>query len=315
MTEGRLVYMSGDFVPESEARVSIFDTALMFGDMVFEMTRSYNMEPFRLRHHLERLYAGIKILEIDCGLDIGEMEAATMETIEINKDRMPEGVDYQIMHNVSNGPLGLYASVFPKGIKPTISINVWPLTWHLAGIADYYDTGVHSILTQQQSVPARYIDPKIKNRSRVFYQVANLQAHKIDPKAYALLSDEDGFITEGTGNNFFVVKDGVIYTPEGRNILRGVTRGAVIDLAAELGIPLQETNLEAYDVHGADEAFVSSTSMFILPVTKFNTLPIGDGEIGPTVQRLTDAFSGLVGVDIVDQAKLYQAEAEAMAAG
>ena len=315
MAEGRLVYMSGDFVPESEARVSIFDTALMYGDMVFEMTRSYNMKPFRLRHHLERLYAGIKILEIDCGLDIDEMETATLETIDINKDRMPEGVDYQIMHNVSNGPLGLYASVFPDGIKPTISINVWPLTWHLAGIADYYDTGVHSLLTQQQSVPARYIDPKIKNRSRVFYQVANLQAHKIDPKAYALLSDEEGFITEGTGNNFFVVKDGVIYTPEGRNILRGVTRGAVIDLAAELGIPLQETNLEAYDVHGADEAFVSSTSMFILPVTKFNTLPVGDGKVGPTVQRLTDAFSGTVGVDIVTQAKQYQAEAEAMAAG
>ena len=294
---GNIELVSGDFVPESEARVSIFDTALMFGDMVFEMTRSYNLEPFRLRHHLERLYAGIKILEIDCGLDIDEMEAATMETIEINKDRMPEGVD----------------SVFPGGIKPTISINVWPLTWHLAGIADYYDTGVHSILTQQQSVPARYIDPKIKNRSRVFYQVANLQAHKIDPKAYALLSDEDGFITEGTGNNFFVVKDGVIYTPEGRNILRGVTRGAVIDLAAELGIPLQETNLEAYDVHGADEAFVSSTSMFILPVTKFNTLPVGDGEIGPTVRRLTDAFSGMVGLDIVAQAKQYKAEAEATA--
>lgn len=315
MTEGRLVYMSGEFVPEGEARVSIFDTALMFGDMVFEMTRSYNQEPFRLRHHLERLYAGIKILEIECGLDIDEMEAATLETIEVNRDRMPEGVDYQIMHNVSNGPLGLYASVFPGGVKPTVTINVWPLTWHLAGIADFYDTGVHSVLTQQQSVPARHIDPKIKNRSRVFYQVANLQAHKVDPKAYALLSDEDGFITEGTGNNFFIVKDGVIYTPEGRNILRGVTRGAVIDLAAELGIPLYERNIEAYDVHGADEAFVSSTSMFILPVTRFNTLPVGDGQVGPMVRRLTEAFSGMVDVDIVAQAREYKVSAEALGEG
>ena len=273
------------------------------------------MEGCRLRYHLERLYAGIKILEIECGLNIDEMEAATLETIEVNKDRMPEGVDYQIMHNVSNGPLGLYASVFPEGVKPTVTINVWPLTWHLAGIADFYDTGVHSVLTQQQSVPARHIDPKIKNRSRVFYQMANLQAHKVDPKAYALLSDEDGFITEGTGNNFFIVKDGVIYTPEGRNILRGVTRGAVIDLAAELGIPLYERNIEAYDVHGADEAFVSSTSMFILPVTRFNTLPVGDGQVGPTVRRLTEAFSGMVDVDIVAQAREYKACAEALAAG
>jgi branched-chain amino acid aminotransferase len=305
MAEGRLVYLSGDFVPESEARVSIFDTALMFGDMVFEMTRSYNMEPFRLRHHLERLYAGIKILEIDCGLGIDEMEAATMETIEINKDRMPEGVDYQIMHNVSNGPLGLYSSVFPDGIKPTISINVWPLTWHLAGIADFYDTGVHSILTQQQSVPARYIDPKIKNRSRVFYQVANLQAHKIDPKAYALLSDEDGFITEGTGNNFFMVRDGQVITPKGHNILRGVSRGACMELAGKLGLPLCEADIEPYDVRLADEAWFTSTTICMVPITRFNFQAVGDGQVGPVYRRLLAAWSEAVGVDIAGQARQY----------
>ena len=311
MTKPRLVYKSGEFVPESEATVSIFDTALMYGDMVFEMTRSYNQTPYRLRNHLERLYAGIKILEIDCGLTIDEMEAATMDTIEINKDRMPEGIDYQIMHNVSGGPMALYSSVFPEGIKPTVTINVWPLIWHIAPYGPKYESGIHCVVTAQQSVPARLIDPKIKNRSRIYYQMANILARKVDPDAYALLTDEDGYITEGTGNNFYIVKDGTIFTPEGRNILRGVTRRAVLDLSAELGIPCVEKNIEMYDVHTADEAFISSTSMFILPVTKFNDLPVGNGAVGPTVKRLISAFSGTVGVDIVGQSHEYATLAEA----
>ena len=107
------------------------------------------------------------------------------------------------------------------------------------------------------------------------------------------------------------MKDGTIFTPEGRNILRGVTRRAVLDLSAELGIPCVEKNIEMYDVHTADEAFISSTSMFILPVTKFNDLPVGNGTVGPTVKRLISAFSGTVGVDIVGQAHEYATLAEA----
>ena len=151
MPQQRKVYFSGEFVTEPEARVSIFDSALMFGDMLFEMTRTYNGEPFRLRNHLERLYAGLKIAEIDCGLNIDEMEAATLQTIEFNRPCFPEGLDFQIMHNVSRGPMDLYKTVFPEGPKPTITINCWPLTWHLAGSADSYDTGIHVVVTPQIS--------------------------------------------------------------------------------------------------------------------------------------------------------------------
>ena len=100
---------------------------------------------------------------------------------------------------------------------------------------------------------SRLIDPKIKNRSRIYYQIANQQAHKVDPMASALLTDDDGFITEGTGNNFFIAKDGELFTPEPRNILRGVTRQTVMELAADLGIRCRERNLEPYDVAGAGE--------------------------------------------------------------
>ena len=309
MPAQRKVYFNGEFVPESEARVSIFDTGLMFGDMVFEMTRTYKQETFRLRHHLERLYVGIKTLEIDCGLTIDEMEEATHQTLEVNRPAFPQGLEAQIMHNVSSGPLALYETVFPDGLKPTVTINCWPLTWHLAKVADQYETGVHAVVPPQRSVPARLIDPKIKNRSRIYYQMANIQAGKVDKNAMALLTDEDGFLTEGTGANVFLVKGGELFTPEPRNILRGVTRGAVMDLAADLQVPVHEKDLEPYDMVTANEAFFTSTSMFLLPITKFNGLPVGDGNVGPMAKSLIAAFSDTVGVDIVAQAKQYKEEA------
>ena len=305
MEPQRKVYFNGSFVPESEARVSIFDSALMFGDMAFEVTRTFEGKPFRLRDHLERLYPGLKMLEIDCGLTIDEMEAATYQTIEVNRPCFPHGLDFQIMHNVSRGPLELYGWAFAEPLRSTITINCWPLTWHLAGLAQFYDTGVHAVIPRQQSVPARLIDPKIKNRSRIYYQVANLQAHRVDPKAFALLTDEDGFITEGTGANFFVVKRGELLTPEPRNILRGVTRQAIIELAAQTGLPCHQCNLEPYDVMTADEAFFTSTPYSILPATRLNGLPIGDGAPGPVTQRLIAAWSDMMGVDIVAQATEY----------
>ena len=176
MVQQRKVYLNGDFVSEQDARISIFDSAVMFGDMVFEMTRVYNHKPFRLRHHLERLYASLKVTEMDPGMSIDEMEGATLQTIETNKGCFPEGLDFQIMHNVSRGPLPIYSVLFPGGLEPTITINCWPLIWHLGPHAEEYAKGIHLVITPQQSVPARFLDPKVKNRSRLHYQIANLQA-------------------------------------------------------------------------------------------------------------------------------------------
>ena len=162
----RQVYLNGKFVPESEAKISIFDSALMFGDMVFEVTRTFRHAPFLLHEHLQRLYLGLKILEIDCGMTIDEMERITLETVKRNSDCIPPEIDFQITHNVSRGPLKFYSSLFPEGIQPTVSINCWPLTFHLAGMVSFYHSGVHCFVARQRNVPSQYIDPKIKNRSR-----------------------------------------------------------------------------------------------------------------------------------------------------
>jgi branched-chain amino acid aminotransferase len=300
----RLVYFNGDFIPEREARISIFDSALMFGDMVFEVTRSFNQKPFRLREHLDRLYGSIRYAEIDCGLTIDEMEAATYETIERNLPAL-DGLDFQIMHDVTRGGLPLYDSLINEGASPIVSINVIPLIRHIGNQADKYETGSHFVITPQQSVPSRYIDPKAKNRSRIFYKLAELHASRLEEGAMALLTDEHGFITEGTGNNFFIARDGEIFTSKPNDILRGVSRHACMDLASMLGIPVHEADIEPYDVREADEAWWTSTTICMMPVTRFNFQPIGDGKPGSIYLRLLDAWSKEVGVNIPAQARQY----------
>jgi branched-chain amino acid aminotransferase len=307
----RKVYFNGEFVSEQEARVSIFDSALMFGDMVFDMTRTYQQKPFKLREHLERIYAGLKFLQIDCGLTLQELEHVTLQTIEINLPAM-EGADMQIMHDISRGPLGLYKSVFGGKTRPTISINCWPYWWHLAGYRSIYRSGVHAIITSQRSVPAHLIDPKVKNRSRVFYQMANLLAQRTDPEGWALLTDNEGLITEGTGANFFIVRKGQVLTPQGRNILLGVTRNTVMELLSKITIPSKEEDFGLYEVLTADEAFFTATSFAIMPCTRINGQPIGSGKPGPLTLKLMNAWSEMVGVNMVDQADEYAKKVDRM---
>lgn len=308
----RLVYFNGSYVAERDARISIFDSALMFGDMVFEMTRSFKQKPYRLRNHMDRLYASMKYARIDCGLNIEEMESATEETIERNLPAL-EGLDYQIMHNVTRGALPLYDTLVTEGVSPVVTINVIPLVRHIGGAAHDYEQGAHFVVTPQKSVPARYIDPKAKNRSRIYYQLANLQAQRMETGANALLTDEHGFITEGTGNNVFFVLNGEVLTPRPHDILRGVSRQVCMELAEKLNIPVREADIEPYDVRNADEAWYTATTICMVPITRFDFQPVGTGRPGPIYRQLVDAWSEEVGVDIPAQAREYAKRAKSWA--
>lgn len=305
----RVVYFNGSFVPESEARVSIFDSALMFGDMAFEMTRTFGRKPFKLREHLERLYASLRLIETDPGMTIDEMQRLTLETLERNLPTEPDDVDWQIMHDVSRGPLPLYRSAFPGGLRPTVSINCWPLITHMGGFAANYIRGVDLIIAAQQAIPAHLLDPKAKTRSRLHYQMAVLQGARAG--AWPVLLDPDGYLAEGPGWNIFLVKDGVLYTPEPRNILRGVSRGTTIELARELGIPVHEANLGRYEALQADEIFCTSTTYCMVHAATFEGRPVSDGAPGPVFRKLIDAWKHLVGIDFVAQAADYTTRLEA----
>ena len=309
MDSGRLVYMNGKFVPENEAKISIFDSALMFGDMVFEMTRSFNKKQFKLREHLERLYMGIKMLHIPLKMTIDEMEHACYETIKKNEKVFGLKDEHRLMINISRGPLGLYAPVFDGKLEPTVVIADFPLKWTVASMAPLFKSGINAVIPSQRAIPATLMEPKIKNRSRMWYQMANIEVSKFKGENnWALLLDPDGFITEGTGDNFFIVKDGVIITPEGRNILRGISRDYIFELAQILKIPCIEKNIEPYDVYGADEAFMTGTPFCLLPTISLNGLAIGNGLMGDISKKLLNQWSSEVGLDIEAQIIEYGKE-------
>ena len=181
----------------------------------------------------------------------------------------------------------------------------FPLEWILKGAYEKYKKGVHAMTVQQRTIPSRLLEPKVKNRSRLHYKMADLQASRYGPDVMALLMDEDGFIAEGSGSNFFIVKDRCLITPEPRNILRGISRQHVIDIAKKLSIPVYEKNIEPYDVYEAEEVFFTSTPYSILPITTFNDRVVGNGLPGRITRFLTHTWGEGVGVDIIGQVKRW----------
>lgn len=307
----RKVYFNGGFVDESEAKISIYDSALMFGDMIFEMTRSFNKKQFKLREHIDRLYASAKYLQIDLESQMSreEMENAVQKTIEINEPCFAQDDEHRIMIDVTRGLLGLYEDVV--GIRKGINIIIadFPLRWTVDCMGGLFDTGINAIIPSQRAIPASLIDPKVKNRSRIHYLMANIQVSGFEGNNnWALLLDTDNFIAEGTGDNFFIVKDNRVITPEPRNILRGISRAYVFELCEQLGLEYEEKNIDVYDVVNADEAFMTGTPFCILPVTSLAGDKIGEGKPGVITNRLLEAWSNNVGVDIIGQIKGWTEE-------
>ncbi len=306
----REVYFNGKFVNESDARISIYDSALMFGDMVFEMTRSFNNQQFLLEDHIDRLFKGLKILEINPNLDEKELLNICEKVQEINEPLFDENDEHRLMINVSRGPLGIYGGLVSGLIsEPTVVVADFPLKWTVVGMSKFYKTGINCVVPSQRAIPSYLMDPKIKNRSRMWYQMANIEISKLKGENnWPLLLDTDGYIAEGTGNNFFIIKNDVIFTPEPRNILRGTRRDYIFSLAEEIGLKCIEKNIEPYDVYDADEAFVTGTPFCILPVTSFQFKSIGKGSYGEITKSLLSKWSENVGVDIEQQIKEFNLE-------
>jgi branched-chain amino acid aminotransferase len=304
----RVVYLNGRIVPESEARISIFDSALQVGDMAFEVTRTCRHVPFRLSEHLARLRRSLTALAIDPGLSNDELERITLDVLARNLPTAADDVDWNIVHDVSRGPAAAYRSFVDESERrPTVIVACLPLDAKLASLAPAYETGLDLVVPAQRSLPHDLLDAGIKCRSRVHYQLANLQAEAKRPGATAVLLDPAGFVTEGTSGNVFFVKNNMLLTPTTRNILPGVTRGVVLDLARRLGIAAKETDITLETAAGADEIFVTSTSIGILHGRSFEGTDVGDGRLGPIAARLREALSAEIGLDFAAQARDYAA--------
>jgi len=196
--------------------------------------------------------------------------------------------------------VGHYITKGREGGSPTVVIFCDPIPFKT--YAHQYETGAHVVTPSIRQVPMQVLDPKLKTVSRMYHLLAENEARLVDPEAYTLLLDLDGNVCEVTLGNFWIVENGTIISPPGQAILRGVTRGTLLELAQVLEIPVKETNFQVYDVMNADEAFISVTSRCIMPVTRINGSPIGDGKPGPMVARLQNGWAEHFGFDFVSQA-------------
>lgn len=304
----RTVYLNGQFVAEQDAKVSIFDSGWQMGDTVYEVTRTVRHTPFRLREHLVRLRHSLNALSIDPQLSNDDLEQITREMLQRNLPTEAADVDWNIVHDVSRGPASAYRGAFAKDeLRATIVVACYPMLDKLAALAPAYESGIDLVVPEQRSLPHELLDTSVKCRSRVHFQLANLQADAKCRGATAVLLDSNGYVTEGTSGNVFFVTQGQLRTSTERDILPGVTRGVVLEIAGRLGIPTLECDVTQAQAAEADEAFVTSTSIGIVHARTFDGRTLENGRIGPITQRLREALWNEIGLDFAAQARAYAA--------
>ena len=296
-------YLNGEFIPQSECKLHVSDSGIRRGDSVYDVERTFSGKIFRLRDHMERLYRSLNYVRIDTGLTLEEMEEITLDLVRRNEPLREQGEDFRITHIVTRGP-GFRTT---DKVPPTVCITVGSIDF--SAHARFFKTGVHAVFPRTRGYPPQSLDPKLKHFSRMNFNLADLEAADIDPDAFAILLDLDGNISEGTAVNFFIVNKGVVRTPGDSNLLQGITRLALEELAGRVGIPYVEETLQPYDAYNADEAFITNTSQCVLPVSRIDNRLIGGGEVpGPVTKQLWAAWSEMVGLDFVDQAIQYAAK-------
>ena len=301
-----LVYINGEMFLPDEAKISVFDSAVTLGDTMTESTRTFGHEPFKLERHVERLYKSLKVGRINPGLTPQEMMDITLEVLQRNLPHVPDNEDVWIVHNISRGAGALAADPTQQRSPATIIIHTAPLV--LSDWAGFYTEGCHAVTPFSRAIPTQSLDARIKNRSRLAYTLAEAEVKLVDPAAQSVILDTDGNVTENKGGNFFIYADGTLKTPHARGALAGISRETALELAEGLGIAAQVTDFQPYDIYTAEEAFFTSTPYCIMPATKFNGLPVGDGKVGPVTGRLLEAWSELVALDIAAQAQRHLAE-------
>ena len=298
MSDEMIVYHNGTMKPASQVGISIYDRGFLYGDAVFDATRTFGGRTFRLDRHIDRLYNSLRYLRIDCGMSKSEMTAATEAVVARNYPLLPAGQDMWVMQRISRGVEGADRA---GGITPTVIIESHAIPF--AARAPLYRDGARIATPSVPRIPPRFLSPRAKTHNYLNLILGELEAQGDDPQAWAILLDEFGNLTEGRGSNIFLVKDGVALTPKSQYVLEGVTRNQTLELAAGLGIPTAECDVDLYDAYTADEAFLTSTSLCICPVSAVNGAPVGDGGRvpGPVTERLMTAFSDLVGMDFAEQ--------------
>ena len=295
----RVVYFNGEIIPESRALVSFRDRSFKYGDGAFDTTRTFGRKIFKLEEHLQRFYKTLKYLQMDPGVGLPELKAITEEVLERNLHLLGEDDDYWVSQRISRGEEVVGGDVH-EAAEPLLIVECTPLP--LKSRAHYFRDGIDVIVPSTRRASPDALTPRAKTHNYMNLMVGHEEARRQDPKAWAILLDHNGNLSEGVGSNIFLVEDGVIYTPQDQYVLCGVSRQTAIDLAEQAGLPVVRKDLDLYDAYNAEEVFITSTSFCIVPVTSFNGITIGDGSVpGPVTKQLTEAYIKLVDYDFVNQ--------------
>lgn len=278
------IYINGTYLDEKNARISVFDHGLLYGDGIFEGIRAYNGRVFKLKEHIDRLFYSAKAILLTIPMSPAEMIRATVETCRANNIR-----DGYIRLVVTRGVGGL--GLNPNRCKePSViiiadKIQLYP--------AEYYEKGLEIVTVPTTRNLHSALNPAIKSLNYLNNILAKIEANNAGCEE-AIMLNAEGFVAECTGDNLFIIKNGKLFTPPlSAGALYGITRGVVMDLAREKGVDVSEPNLTRYDLFNADECFLTGTGAEIIPVVKIDGRVIGSGKPGPVTKDLVKRYHEL----------------------
>ena len=278
------VYIDGSLHDESDARISVFDHGLLYGDGVFEGIRFYNRRVFRLEEHIRRLYDSARSILLNIPISPEEMTAAVLETCRAND--LNDGY-IRLVITRGTGSMGLSPFRCPKAsiIIIACSIQLYP--------DEAYQNGLVMATVATRRPTHDTLSPQVKSLNYLNNVMAKVEAIQAGAEEGLMLNDR-GLVAECTGDNLFIVRDGTITTPPiSAGALDGITRKVVIDTAASLGIPLREAELSRHDIFTADECFLTGTAAEVIAAVKLDQRIIGSGSPGPITNRIIEAFRSL----------------------
>jgi len=281
------IFMDGKYYSERDAKVSVFDHGLLYGDGVFEGIRAYHGHVFKLKEHIDRLFYSAKAILLELPMSHAQLMAATVETCRANKLR--DGY-IRLVVTRGVGTLGLNPRTCKKPSVIIIAdkIQLYP--------PEYYQRGLDIITVPTVRNLHSALNPAIKSLNYLNNILAKIEANNAGVEEAVMLNAE-GFVAECTGDNLFIVKNRALFTPPlSAGALYGITRQTVIELAEEAGLKVSEPNLTRYDLFNADECFLTGTGAELIPVVKIDGRVIGAGKPGPITRRLEEDYHALTKV-------------------
>lgn len=282
------VYLNGQFVPEEEAKISVFDHGLLYGDGVFEGIRAYDGYVFKLDRHIDRLYDSARAISLQIPLTKEQMAQAIIETLRINRLRSS-----YIRPVVTRGPGDL--GVDPRRCQGKPSVIIIVKEWKSLYGEELSKRGLRAIVASTRARQPDSLSQNIKSLNYLSNIMAKIEANHVGADE-AIMLDSNGFVAEGTADNVFIVKGGKIFVPPTVTNLPGITRETVIELAHQEKIPVREEFFGISALYMADECFITGTAAEIAPVVEIDGRQIGTGKLGSLTQKLMQRFRAITGI-------------------